>query len=171
MSTQNKKPRWRYWLRELFFAVIIIAVASYAMDFYHCNAAPKGKAPEIQAFDIDGQLIDVNAMSQNDQPVIVYFWATWCGACKWVSPTVDWFTDDYPVVTVALSSGKDERVHSYLDAKQYHFSVINDQQGTISREWGIRVTPTIAIIKNGEIKYLTAGITTPWGLWLRMLFA
>ncbi|KII77076.1 protein disulfide oxidoreductase [Vibrio renipiscarius] len=171
MSTHNKKPRWRYWLRELFFAIVIIGVASYGMDFYHSNDAPKGKAPEIQAFDINGELVDVNALSQDGQPVIVYFWATWCGACKWVSPTVDWFAEDHHVVTVALSSGDDARIQSYLTAKQHQFPVINDQQGHISREWGISVTPTIAIIKNGDIKYLTAGVTTPWGLWLRTIFA
>lgn len=171
MSKTKKKSGWKYWLRELGFALVIIAGASYAMDFYHSSSAPKGKAPEIQAMDIEGNPVDVNALSKQDEPVIVYFWATWCGACKWVSPTVDWFSNDHHVVTVALSSGDDERIQSYLDAKQHQFTVINDVEQPVSQAWGISVTPTIAVIKDGEIKYLTAGITTPWGLWLRMLFA
>lgn len=171
MTKSNPKPRWRYWLRELLFALMIIIGGSYAMDFYHSSDAPVGQAPQIQASDINGNPVDVNTLSHNDEPVIVYFWATWCGACKWVSPTIDWFANDHQVVTVALSSGENAHIQAYLAAKQLDFPVINDAQGNISREWGIRVTPTIAIVKNGEIKYLTSGITTPLGLWLRIIFA
>lgn len=172
-STNNKGSgyrRLRKWTKEILSIVIIIGVVSLVMDFYRGASMPSGQAPDIQAVALNGEKIDVNALSQ-DKPVIVYFWATWCGACKWVSPTIDWFADDHQVVTVALSSGDNLRVNSYLDAKQHQFTVINDTTGQISRDWKLNVTPTIAIIKNGEIQFLTSGITTPWGLWLRMLLA
>ncbi|WP_039949004.1 protein disulfide oxidoreductase [Vibrio ichthyoenteri] len=162
--------RLRKWAKELFGIIIIIGVVSIVMDFYHGASMPSGVAPEIQAVALNGESIDVNALS-HDKPVIVYFWATWCGACKWVSPTIDWFAQDHQVVTVALSSGSDQRVKSYLEAKQHQFTVINDNSGRISRDWHLNVTPTIAIIKNGEIQFLTSGITTPWGLWLRTLLS
>lgn len=30
-----------------------------------------------------------------EQPVLVYFWASWCGPCKLVSPSVDWVAENY----------------------------------------------------------------------------
>ena len=61
----------------------------------------------------------------------------------------------------------DERVSRYLQAKDYNFDVLNDTSGQIGRDWAISVTPTIAIIKDGEIKSITTGVTTPLGIWLR----
>jgi hypothetical protein len=58
-----------------------------------------------------------------------------------------------------------------LQAKDYSFDVLNDTSGQIGRDWAISVTPTIAIIKDGEIKSITTGVTTPLGIWLRAALA
>ncbi|GAK21046.1 membrane protein, suppressor for copper-sensitivity ScsD [Vibrio sp. JCM 19052] len=55
-----------------------------------------------------------------------------------------------------------------MTAKDYTFNNINDLRGEISKQWGIAVTPTIAIIKDGEIKSVTSSITTPVGLIARL---
>lgn len=170
-NTQTQKTsRLKRWGKEFVSILLIVGLVSYAMDFYHSSSMPKGVAPAISGMTLEGDMVDVIEMSKSGQPVIVYFWATWCPVCKFVSPTVSWFSDSHEVVTVALSSGRDERVKQFVKAKDYKFSVLNDTSGDISREWNISVTPTIVIIKDGEIKQTSTGITTPWGLWLRTLF-
>lgn len=32
---------------------------------------------------------------KGEKPVLVYFWASWCGPCKLVSPSIDWAADTY----------------------------------------------------------------------------
>ncbi|GAM54143.1 suppressor for copper-sensitivity scsD [Vibrio ishigakensis] len=59
----------------------------------------------------------------------------------------------------------------YLEAHEYQFQNINDTSGAISRDWGISVTPTIAIIKDGKVETITTGVTTPVGLFARLLLS
>ncbi|GAL17893.1 hypothetical protein JCM19235_6446 [Vibrio maritimus] len=49
--------------------------------------------------------------------------------------------------------------------------MINDANSLISRHWNITVTPTIAVINKGQIENISTGVTTPMGLWLRILSA
>ncbi|MEZ9543577.1 redoxin family protein [Vibrio sp. 10N.286.48.C11] len=169
---EAKKPsRLKKWGKELVSMILIVGVVSFVMDFYHSRSMPQGDAVPIVGQSLQGEDIDVIELSKNGKPVIVYFWATWCGACKFVSPTVNGFSDSHQVVSVALSSGSDERVQRYLDAKEYDFPVINDLSGSISRSWGVNVTPSIVIIKDGKISSIATGVTSPIGLWLRTYFA
>lgn len=169
---EAKKPsRLKKWGKELVSMILIVGVVSFAMDFYHSRSMPQGAAIPIVGQSLQGKDIDVIELSKNGKPVIVYFWATWCGACKFVSPTVNSFGDSHQVVSVALSSGPDERVQRYLDAKEYDFPVINDLSGSISRSWGVNVTPSIVIIKDGKITSIATGVTSPIGLWIRTYFA
>ena len=175
-QTENKTQkslgqRIKRWSKELLSILLIVGVISAAMDFYRSQSMPQGNAIPMVGTSIQGEEIDLIELSKQGEPVIVYFWATWCGACKFVSPSVDWLAKSHNVVSVSLSSGPDERVSRYLQAKDYSFDVLNDTSGQIGRDWAISVTPTIAIIKDGEIKSITTGVTTPLGIWLRAALA
>lgn len=69
---------------------------------------------------------------QSDQPVLIDFWATWCGPCRMVAPVIDELANEY--------DGK---------AKICKLDVDNNQ-GT-AQKYGIRSIPTLLIIKNGEV--------------------
>ncbi len=102
---------------------------------------------------------------------MVYFWATWCPACKFVSPSVSWLSDYYEVVTVSGASGPQERVDQFMQAKGYQFNNINDPKSSIMQEWSISVTPTIYVLKDGEVSSITTGVTTPIGILARIWMA
>lgn len=48
---------------------------------------------------------------------------------------------------------------------------VNDPSGQLARQWDIRVTPTLVVISQGEVKSVTTGWTSGWGMRLRLWLA
>ena len=75
------KRSLRYWLKEILILVVLAIAISAAIDWFRSQNLPTESAPPITGVTLDGESVDVIAMSY-EQPVMVYFWATWCPACK-----------------------------------------------------------------------------------------
>lgn len=125
--------------------------------------------PTLRFTTIDNQAIDLNALSQ-DKPVLMYFWGSWCGVCRQVSPSVNTLaqTSGYPVVTVAVSSGNNDYIKQYLHQHQWQLTTINDSDGAIFKAWQGQVTPSFVILEQGRMVQGLTGIHPAWELKLRM---
>lgn len=170
MTNAGQRNSGKYWLSQLVQIVVIVTLISVALDWYRTKDIKLQQAPELKALMSDGQYVDVTEKS-HEAPVVVYFWATWCPPCKFVSPSVSWLSDYYQVIGVSGSSGSDERVKQIMHSKGYQFNNINDPSGQIMQAWEIGVTPTIYILKDGEIESVTTGVSTPIGILLRIWLA
>lgn len=169
-STKPKRKGLRHWLKEAAIILVMWGVVSTAVDLWRTQKMPETALPGAVLQTLSGESVDLIAMSR-DKPVLIYFWATWCGACKFVTPTINWMSQHYQVVSIALTSGENRRLQAYLDSHEYQFRVVNDHQGHLGRSWGISATPTVVVLKDGQVRSATTGISTPPGLWLRLLLA
>ncbi|MRI33544.1 protein disulfide oxidoreductase [Endozoicomonas sp. OPT23] len=156
-------------LKEIVVTLTFAAVFMTGYNLYLQKDMPSSEAPALMTTDINGQLVDLR-QSSSEKPVLLYFWATWCHVCSWTSPAISDLSEDYEVVTVALASGRDQKVAAYAKSNKLKFPIINDDSGQLSSQWQVSVTPSIFIIKDGEIKSITTGFTTKAGLLTRLWF-
>jgi len=75
---------------------------------------------------------------KSNLPVLVDYWAEWCGPCKMIAPILDSLTDEY--------SGK-------LKISKLN---IDDNQKT-PQQYGVRGIPTLMIFKNGNVEATKVG--------------
>lgn len=91
-------------------------------------------------------MLEVNLTSENfekevvnsDKPVLVDFWATWCGPCKMIAPVLEEIAEEYKE-----------------DIKVCKVNI--DEQADLAVEYQVTVIPTLVLFKNGQVMNTSVG--------------
>lgn len=75
---------------------------------------------------------------QSDRPALVDFWASWCGPCKMLSPTVD-------------------AVSEQVEGVDF-YKVNVDEEPVLAQEFGIMSIPSLLLFKDGELLETSIGV-------------
>ncbi len=158
-----------FWVSVIQYVSILVIIL-YGVNQYQTRNTPT-IAPELKGELISEEQVNLTKMIKQS-PVMVYFWGSWCPICQVTSSILTDLSNDYQVITVALSSGNKQQIQNYLNENGYNFPVINDPEGIISQSWGVKATPTIFIIDTqGKVDSVTMGISSAFGLKFRMWLA
>ncbi len=90
------------------------------------------------------QITDTNFETDvlgSDKPVLVDFWAEWCGPCRMIAPTVEAIAEEYQET-----------------ARVYKMNV--DENMNIPQQFGIRGIPTLILFKGGQEQERIVGAVT-----------
>ena len=78
------------------------------------------------------------ALIATGKPVVIDFWATWCGPCQRMTPLIEALAEDY-------------------DGKAIVGKCNVDEEGELAQQFGIMSIPTLILFKNGEIAHKMVG--------------
>ena len=104
--------------------------------------------PNINLKDVNGVTKNLSKFSNNGNPIIISFWATWCKPCKAELNTIaeeydDW-TDETGVKLIAVSiddARSSTRVEPYINAQGWEYLVLLDPNGDLKRAMNVNNVP------------------------------
>ena len=156
-------------IKSLGITLLLAVVVFSALSAWKSQDMLLGPAPVLAGYDLQGQLI---TLEPKDEPTLVYFWATWCPICGFTISSIASIAEDYPVITVATTSGSEEEIATYLAQKNIRLPVMMDDSGDLGRHWGVTGVPAIFIVDSkGHITHRSLGYASELGLRARLVLA
>jgi thiol-disulfide isomerase/thioredoxin len=162
------KSKLMYYTKEIVIFTVVMIIFANLLSLYKSSDLKKSSFNLVNIELIDGTKFKVD----ENKPLLVHFWATWCPTCKAEASNIDTVSNNFQVLTIAVKSGNNEDIFSYLKDNEYSFKTLNDNSGVVSSEFNIAAFPTTFIYdKNKKLVFSEVGYTSTWGLWLRMWWA
>ena len=118
----------------------------------------------VAAPDFTGELMDGTSITLSElqgKPVIINFWATWCGPCVKEMPAFERLKDDFgdKIGIIAVNCGDDaETVKDFVEENGYTCPVVLDEEYSISMLYPTNSIPyTVVLDAEGKVTHISTG--------------
>jgi len=178
-STEQNYRNWKFneAPNEETFAFIVPDDAEKTDDLFGGSAERElspllGKpAPTAELPLLDGSEFKLSSHLGKDV-VILDFWATWCGPCVRVMPTLEEIANEYKARGVKLYSVNQredaETISRFLAQQEINVTVALDSEGKVGDAFGVMNFPTMVIVdQQGVVQAVNVGVSQDTGRELR----
>ena len=151
---------------SLFFAGLTTSnpfVASQTLAAQDLGIAIGQQAPGGPLMTLDGKAADLAQYINKSGPTVIEFWATWCGNCKQLEPSmraaIEKHGTSVKFVTVAVSVNQSiERVNAWQKINRMPGELLYDRKGDVSGAYDVPATSYVVVVdKSGKVVYTGSG--------------
>ena len=139
-------------MAKLFIIIVLLFIAG------GCNSSPQvpggigtdigSMAPDFQLMNIEGQNVALSDLSGS--PVILNFWASWCGPCREEMPFLQQIYEEWQdkgVLLLGINLREDpSTITDYMQGNGLSFPVLLDTDGSVTQNYDVLGIPTTFFI-------------------------
>ncbi len=149
-------------MKKLIFTIISICLFAHTAFTQDKINRP---LPPIEVKTTDGSVINFKNIDNNNMPIVINFWATWCKPCKKELNNIaevyeDW-QDETGVKIIAISiddTRSSSKVMPYVNSVDWEYEIYLDPNGDFKRSMGVSTIPhTFLLNGNKEIVWQHRG--------------
>ncbi len=168
IEARDEKPQT---LKTL--AVVVALAAGFALIPRVTRSCEGGMANEdapdftarVVANGLEPSQETLKLSALRGKPVILDFWATWCGPCQAESPIVNAISQRYRdkglVVIGVNTSDEDGMAAAFVRKKGLSFPIVYDENNRIAKDFKVGNLPTLIVVsKEGKIVAVRHGVTS-----------
>ena len=126
--------------------------------------AQENDLPNISLQDMNGDMIDIQSLANEEKPIVLSFWATWCMPCIQELNAIDDVYEDWQeetgvkVYAISVDDSKTvSRVNPMVNGKGWEYAVLFDTNNDLKRSLNIPMVPHVILLHKGKIMYRHAG--------------
>lgn len=156
----------------ILFAALVVLIAGAAVAYNNLSPevevrqtekADRKKAPNFITYDEAGKMVKLSSFK--GKPVVINFWATWCGYCVTEFPAFEAqynkYKDDVQFLMIDLTDGQRETVEkakAFIEEEGYTFPVVYDTNYSAAQAYGVQSVPmTVFVDADGNLADIRRG--------------
>lgn len=169
-AARTRLSRALPWLGQLaLFGVLYFAISGWQRaDLLETGS----QAPDIEALDASGNRVKLS--DYRGKPVLLHFWATWCGVCRqefgMLNRLQEALGDDAALLTV-VADGDNPRLGQFLREHEIDYPVLVTGSD-VTQAYKVRAFPTNYFLdRDGNISSSSVGMSSQWAARARLACA